>query len=270
MVCGVRSLDRTNGGAQYRMICRAERHSFCILSAMIASSARPARVCFDAPTDRGIMIKAVIFDHDGTLVDSEPVHYRMWCDALAEHGVGLARRFYTEQMSGKPTVDSARLLVETHALKVTAKTLHDSKTARLGHCLKTQPFALFAETLPLLEWLRARAIPMAIASGAARHEVDSSLEAHNLKHYFKIVSTREDVEHNKPAPDVYLRSAAGLALAPEACLAIEDSDSGQLAATRAGMTCLRLDTFSRLATDEQCFIISRLEDTQTWLIKHAR
>ncbi len=215
------------------------------------------------------MIKAVIFDHDGTLVDSEPVHYQMWCDALAEHGVQLARRFYTERMSGKPTIDSARLLVETHALKVTAKALHDSKTERLRHNLQTQPFPLFAETLPLLEWLRAREVPMAIASGAARHEVDSSLEAHKLKPYFKIVSTREDVEHNKPAPDVYAHAATGLALAPEACLAIEDSDSGQLAATRAGMTCLRLDTFTRLAADERCFVISRLEDAQNWLKKHA-
>lgn len=211
------------------------------------------------------MIEAVIFDHDGTLVDSEPVHHQMWAATLAEHGVVLTRERYQTGLSGKPTIDSAKMLVAEHGLVLTAEDICNAKLSRIRAHLQTQAFPLIPPARELMQWLAAHNIPMAVASGAARDEVAASIAAHGLAPYLSAVSTRDDVQHNKPAPDVYLHAAAALGVAPARCVAIEDSDSGQLAAQQAGMKCLRIASFTTLPPHSNCFIINHLSDVQAWL-----
>ena len=210
-------------------------------------------------------ILAIIFDHDGTLVDSEPVHHAMWRNTLANYGVELSRRTYQTDLSGRPTIDSARRLVQKHQLSIEPEVLCQQKLDAIAAHLSHTPFPLIDGVLPMLTWLGQKPIPLAVASGASAHEVNHSLNAHGITGFFKAVATRNDVRHNKPAPDVYLHAAAQLGVAPEHCLAIEDSDSGQSAAVAANMRCLRLPSHTTLAPSPLCYAIDHIGEVQAWL-----
>lgn len=203
-------------------------------------------------------VQAVIFDHDGTLVDSEPVHLACWQQVLAPYDKSLSAHQYTHNLSGIPSISSANWLVNEFELDVRPEQLLLAKQARFHRYLQTQACPLIADAKALLAQLLQRGMPMAVASGASKAEVERSLQYHQLGPYFRATLTKEDVPQNKPAPDVYLLAATKLGVPPHNCLAIEDSDSGQSSALAAGMQCLRIDTPSRLAADARCRIIPSL------------
>lgn len=189
-------------------------------------------------------IKAIIFDHDGTLVDSEPTHLQMWRDVLAPHELNADD--YSNYLSGKPTAQSAAWVKEKFKLSQSPEDLEKEKKRILKNHLQTSAFPIMQGAIALLDFLRQQNVPLAVASGATTHEVEHSLQYHDLNQYFSFVSTGDMVTNNKPAPDVYLYAAQNLQVDPKHCLAIEDSDAGQTSAEEAGMVCLRLDTPSQL------------------------
>ncbi len=208
---------------------------------------------------------AIIFDHDGTLVDSEPVHHHCWQATLRPYGVTLTREAYQQKLSGQPTIVSARWLVATYALTVKAETLYQSKMQAIAKHLCQQPFPLMPGALELLDWLQTQPYLLGIASGASLSEVGNSLSAHGLTHHFGVVATRDHVTANKPAPDVYRHAAIRLGVEPAQCLAIEDSDSGQRSAVAANMRCLRIRSHTTLENDPLCSHIDSLSDIRCWL-----
>lgn len=210
-------------------------------------------------------IKAIIFDHDGTLVDSEPVHLSLWQDALRPFDCSIDAEDYSRNLSGHPTIKSAHWLVERFSLPITPETLFETKQQGLYNWLSQKAFPLMPDALNVVRGLHEKRVPLAVASGAGRVEVTRSLTFHGLMDYFPFVTTRDDAARNKPAPDIYLRAAELLEVAPEHCLAIEDSDSGQQSATAAGMHCLRLPTYSTLPPQAQVDIIPSLSAIEAWL-----
>lgn len=224
----------------------------------------------NSATQLPLEIDAVIFDHDGTLVDSEPVHHKYWAATLAPYGVDLSRDDYQRQLSGRPTIRSAHWLVDTHQLEVAAQHICDSKISALREHLEAHAFPIMPGADALVRWLATQPVTLAVASGASRYEVERSLSVHALSPYFKAVSTKDDVVNNKPAPDVYLNAADAIGARPEHCLAIEDSDSGQLAAQAAGMPCLRLKSHTTLAPDPRVFTIEHVGLAQAWINSHVK
>ncbi len=205
-------------------------------------------------------IRAVIFDHDGTLVNSEPVHYSCWQKVLATFGATLSAETYNINLSGKPSIQSAHWLIEHFTLgSVSAQQMFEEKTTLLHHWLTNHAFPLKEGANDLLNHLHPR-VPLAIASGAGRMEVERSVEAHQLRKYFKTLCTKDDVKHNKPAADVYLLAAEELGVEPSECIAIEDSDTGQAAAEAAGMHCFRLTDNTRARASKHWTPISQLSD----------
>lgn len=184
--------------------------------------------------------KAVIFDHDGTLVNSEPVHWRCWTHALRPYGRELSLEEYSLHLSGLPSAVSATWIAGKFNLDVNPDALLASKQKLLREFLTREGHPLMPGVLRLLTYPKERGIPMAIASGADRNEVDHSLRFHALEDHFSAVATKNDVPRNKPAPDVYLQAARLLGVAPEDCIAIEDSDNGEKSARAANIFCLRL------------------------------
>ena len=183
-----------------------------------------------APTYR-----AVIFDHDGTLVDSEGTHCECWNNVLARFGATLTMASYLSEYNGLPTIETARRLRARFSIDVTPEDLYAGKIAELKAFFERSAFPLLPHVLTTLNALKEHNIPMAIASGANRYEVEHSLKHHQLAHFFKASVTKTDVANAKPAPDCYLDAAQALAIAPSACIAIEDSDTGQQSAETAGM-----------------------------------
>jgi HAD superfamily hydrolase (TIGR01509 family) len=180
----------------------------------------------------------VIFDCDGTLVDSMAAHFEAWCDALALFGAGgVFREDVFFAMGGRPSHDIVMELNSEYGLKLDPESIALAKREaflkRLGSVSLIDEVAEFAKSL------RGR-IPMAIATGSTRLVVEKTLKMVGVSDWFDEVVTADDVLEGKPAPDVFLRAAKLLGVAPAKCLVLEDAPPGILAAQRAGMQVLSI------------------------------
>lgn len=183
-------------------------------------------------------LKAVIFDHDGTLVDSEKLHYRIWRDVLSGLGVDFPEADYAKDYSGFPTRHNARTLVNAYQLDIDPEALFRLKEKRINSLLARESFSLMPGVKDAVNACRQMALSLAIASGARRNEVANTLKVHGFTGMFDAIACSEDVAHPKPAPDVYLLALDGLGLAAEQCVAVEDSYSGLQSAKAAGLRCI--------------------------------
>ncbi len=186
--------------------------------------------------------QAVCFDHDGTLVDSEPIHYRLWRDVLVPHGVALTETQYQERYAGVPTLANAQDLVERHELAVSAEALARDKHGAMSEFVTRAAFPLLPDVPAAIARLRERGLRLAVVTGTARVSVEATLREHALALQFETVVAAEDVVRNKPAPDGYLLAAQRLRLAPAHCVAIEDTEHGVNAAHAAGVACVAVPT----------------------------
>lgn len=179
-----------------------------------------------------------IFDLDGTLVDTMPLHYRAWDKAMRHAGLNCKLDedlFYS--LGGVPTRRVAELIGQHYKLSVDPDAIFHHKEA-LFHELQADakligPVADFARRV-------AQTHPVAIASGGPRPIVLRSLDLSGLRPLFKVVISADDVVHGKPAPDMFLLAARKMGVAPEACLVFEDAEPGMRAAEAAGMQWVRV------------------------------
>lgn len=176
---------------------------------------------------------AVIFDLDGTLVDSMSVHFAAWCDALAkQHPENVFPEDVFYAMGGRPTKDIVEEINGECGLNLDAEAVAVDKRAAFLENL--DQVEVIEEVVEFARSLRGK-MPMAIASGGSRLVVEKTLQAAGLSDLFDEVVTANDVKCGKPAPDVFLEAASRLEIAPERCLVLEDAPAGVMAAQSAGM-----------------------------------
>lgn len=176
---------------------------------------------------------AVIFDLDGTLVDSMPVHFAAWCDALAkQHPDNLFPEDVFYAMGGRPTKDIVAEINGECGLHLDAEMVAVDKREAFLHNL--DQVEVIEEVVAFARSLRGK-LPMAVASGGTRLVVEKTLQAANISDLFDEVVTASEVKCGKPAPDVFLETASRLEIAPERCLVLEDAPAGIMAAQAAGM-----------------------------------
>jgi len=184
--------------------------------------------------------KALIFDLDGTLVDSMPAHFKSWCKALevqGHRGVFPEDVFYA--MGGRPTRDIVEVLNGEQGLNLDpAAVAYSKKKAFLEHLDKVE---LIPEVADVVRAHRGK-IPMAIASGGSREVVEKTLQQLGISDWFDEVVSCTEVEKGKPAPDVFLEAASRLGVAPGDCVVYEDARPGILAAREAGMEVIVVPT----------------------------
>jgi HAD superfamily hydrolase (TIGR01509 family) len=175
--------------------------------------------------------RAYLFDCDGTLVDSMPLHYIAWKKALEEWNCDYPEKLFYS-WGGKPVRKIIADLNEMHGLNMPVDSLAERKESfyleQLPH-LKAIP--------EVLEHVEAQYghIPLAVVSGSRRASVTGSLSIVKLLDKFETIVAAEDYTHGKPAPDGFLLAAQRLGVAPQDCLVFEDTDLGIQAATAAGM-----------------------------------
>jgi HAD superfamily hydrolase (TIGR01509 family) len=181
---------------------------------------------------------AFIFDLDGTLVDSMPLHYRAWDRVLREHGLhaGMDERLF-HSLSGAAPLEFTAAVGRQVGRELDGPALLEAKNAVFA---ALQPAV---EVIPATVDLARRAAAthrLAVASGGAREVVLGLLEAAGLRELFPVVVGGDEVARGKPAPDLFLEAARRLGVAPAECLVFEDAAPGLVAAEAAGMKWVRV------------------------------
>ena len=200
---------------------------------IVASALYPVTMQLEIPPGD---FRAYLFDCDGTVVDSMPLHYIAWKTALAECGCDYPEDLFY-QWGGKPI---RQIIADLNVLQGLNMPVEEVALRKEG---------LYYELLPkltavpeVLEEIKAQhgRIPFAIVSGSTRESVVKSLEVTHLLDKFEVLVCAGEYERSKPAPDPFLMAAKKLNVAPEHCLVFEDTDLGIDAATAAGMQSVRI------------------------------
>ena len=187
-------------------------------------------------------IKAILFDHDGTLVDSEAVHYDLWQKLLQKHSITIPKAEFEKRFVGLPSSEIARDIIKHYRCSIGLDELIHKKTRLVKQYLSEQAFPLIGDALEVIIALKQLGFTLGVVTGASQLSIATTIERHNLSKYFDVVVCGEDVDNNKPAPDPYRLAVKKLGLQLEECVAVEDSETGLQSAIGAGLKCLTVET----------------------------
>lgn len=196
------------------------------------------------------MLRAVVFDFNGILVDDEPIHFRLFRKVLAEEGIELSEEDYYEKYLGFDDRGCFEAVLETageetSTLRVTR--LIARKSAYYQDLIRSEGYPFFPGAVELVRSVHARGWTLGLVSGALRDEVEGALEQAGLTDCFKALVTADEVERSKPDPEGYVKIMEELnsrpplperLLHPHEVLAIEDSPAGIESAAAAGLRTL--------------------------------
>ncbi len=179
-----------------------------------------------------------IFDCDGTLVDTMPLHYRAWDKAMQRAGLkGTLSEELFYSLGGMPTRKVAHVMAKHYGLTIDVEHVFHQKEE---HFLEMQSeMRVIKPVVDFARKLHGRS-PMSVASGGPKVVVNKTLELMLIADLFPVVVTPEDVTHGKPSPDMFLLAAERMGVAPARCLVFEDAEPGFQAAVAAGMQYVRV------------------------------
>ena len=213
-------------------------------------------------------LKALLMDHDGTLVDSEHAHYRMWLDILAPFGLGLPLEDYVKHHAGRSTASNAiRLRDDNPSLTLSVDELIDAKDRAVEKFLVNESFPLMPGGRAIIDDFVNRGARAAVVTGADGAGVHVSVRWHGLEELMSTIVSGDQVDNGKPAPDGYLLAAKRLGLDPADCVAVEDTEAGVNSAATAGVVCIAVPSemsqthdFSRAST-----VVANLTEAREWI-----
>jgi beta-phosphoglucomutase family hydrolase len=186
------------------------------------------------------MLRAVIFDWDGVVVDSSALHERSWEIVAARSGLPLPADHFKRGFGKKNNVIIPDLGWATDTEEIALLAHEKEETYR--ELVREHGIAPLAGVRELLQALQTNSIPAAIGSSTERANLDLLLDLMDLRRFFQVIVSGEEVTHGKPDPSIFLLAAERLGQAPQDCLVIEDAHVGITAARRAGMPVLAVAT----------------------------
>ena len=176
-------------------------------------------------------IKGLIFDCDGTLADTMPLHWRAWSEITSRHGIHFPEdRFYS--LGGVPSHDILQMLREEQRLEIDAIAV--AKEKEIAYLDLMHQVGPIHEVVNVAREHHGK-LPMAVASGGTKPIIEKVLIHLGIREYFDAVVTCEDVVKQKPAPDIFLEAARRIGIDAKFCRAYEDTDLGMTAIRSAGM-----------------------------------
>ena len=198
----------------------------------------------------------VIFDFDGTILDSEETHFRLYSEVAARVGIELPRERYFGELQGRTDEDTVAAILGCSPDDPRVGELSEWKAVRYRAELESGAIRATAGVQSYLERLRQDGLLLAVATSATEPEVREGLRILGLSQLFPIVVSAEApaVRHGKPAPDIFLFAAAKLGLRPEECLVYEDSGPGIEGASRAGMKVVAVRKENQPRVENECVV----------------
>lgn len=182
-------------------------------------------------------LNAVIFDMDGVLIDSEPLHFEVDLMVLNNLGIDVDGH-YLEKFVGFTNPAMWKVIKTEYVIEKSIDQLLEMQIATKLVLLQTRNFEPIEGILPLLKEIKSHKIPIGIASSSPRIFIEAVINKLEIITYFDTWISGEEVPKSKPEPDICLKCAQLLEINPANCVAIEDSKSGSIAAKKAGMKCI--------------------------------
>lgn len=195
-------------------------------------------------------LRAIIFDCDGVLVDSEPLHLKAFQEVLKSEGIDVDRQDYVEKYLALDDKTCFQTIFKERGRELTPEHLDSlMKRKASAYARATREGLLVFPGVPEFVMAASQHYALAVASGALRQEVEQALEAAGIRAYFEAIVTANDVTNGKPDPEPYLAALERLnasgkrpRISPQECVVIEDARHGVMAAHSAGMKCVAIST----------------------------
>lgn len=179
-------------------------------------------------------VRAVLWDMDGTLIDSEEQHWISWRNTLAKEGIVITRAQFLATF-GQRNDSIIPQLLGAAATPQRIERISEAKEELYRHLIRRDGISPLPGVASWLHRLHQKGWLQAIASAAPRANIDAVLEALSATHIFQGIVSAEDVQKGKPDPEVYLKAASRVGASPENCIVVEDAAAGIEGARRAGM-----------------------------------
>ncbi len=179
-------------------------------------------------------VKAIIFDMDGVLFDTERLCRDCWIEVARENGIPDMETFFPKCI-GRNQTDTAALFREFYGAGYDYEHFRQQASMRFHDDIVQNGMPVKKGVREILDYLQQRSFPVGLASSSSHHSVEEHLQRTGLREYFQSLTTGDMVEHSKPRPDIYLMACESLGVRPAEAMAIEDSPNGIRAACSAGM-----------------------------------
>lgn len=184
------------------------------------------------------MIKAIVFDFDGLILDTETPDYQAWREVFAQHGVELTLDVWMPIIGSTSDLDLYQLLAEKTGRAVNREDIRAARRTRMDQLVESQE--ILPGVLDVIEYAEQNGLLLGVASSSVAEWVRGNLQRLNLIHRFNTIRTAEDVEKTKPDPALYRLVVRDLGVQPHEAVALEDSENGVKAAKAAGLFCVAI------------------------------
>ncbi|MGC6430911.1 MAG: HAD family hydrolase [Jejuia sp.] len=189
------------------------------------------------------MLKAVIFDMDGVIINSEPMHHKAYHDMFDEVNIEVSKEMY-ESFTGQSTINICKRLCEHFNLSESPEALVALKRKHYKQFFETDSdLGLIDGVLDLIKNYHENGLTLVLGSSASMSGINMIFERFDLNQYFKSKLSGADLKQSKPHPEIFIKAAEATGFKKEECLVIEDSTNGIEAAKSAGIFCIGYDSF---------------------------
>lgn len=191
--------------------------------------------------ERMSQIRAVLFDMDGVLINTEPLHYRMWKETFRGRGLEIDYDVY-KGCIGTTDAYLMELILDNYGRDFREdKKLAQERAVIEKRLLREEGFPEMPGVKEMVKRLHEAGFLLAVASSSPPERIHEAINYIGVRPYFSLLNSAENVARSKPAPDIYLDTAKKLGVEPAECIVLEDSENGSIAAVSAGMICVGLD-----------------------------
>ncbi len=216
------------------------------------------------------MLKAVIFDMDGVIIDSEPLHNKAYHDMFDEVGIDVSAEMY-QSFTGQSTINICKRLCDHFNLEQTPENLVALKRKHYKRFFESDSeLALIDGVLDLIKDYHNNGITLVLGSSASMDGINQIFERFDLDQYFKAKFSGGDLKQSKPHPEIFIKSAEATGFGRNECLVIEDSTNGVEAAKAANIFCVGYDSFHSKNQDysKADMVISDFKEIAYHKVKH--